>query len=466
MILETIAARAKQRVAARKAERPLEAVKAQALALGRNNAFAFEKALSGRDFSFICEVKKASPSKGVIAADFPYLAIAADYERAGAAAISVLTEPEFFQGDDRYLTEIKETVRIPVLRKDFTVDAYQLYEAKCLGADAALLICALLPTETLRRYIAIADELGLSCLVEAHDAAEVESALAAGGRVVGVNNRNLRDFSVDMENSLRLRPLVPPAVRFVSESGIAAPEDIARLRAAGVDAALVGETLMRSPDKLGALAALYGEKPRVRLKLCGLTRPEDIAAVNACRPDYIGFVFAESKRRVSPETARALKARLAPGIEAVGVFVNEAPEKIAALLADGVIDLAQLHGDESEEEVRALKALTNRPIVKAVRVGCAADLAPWRESAADYLLLDARAPHAYGGTGRSFDWDRAAGLDRPFFLAGGIGAQNAAAAIRHAAPYALDVSSGAETNGVKDSAKLAQITEIVRRITQ
>lgn len=466
MILETIAARAAERVTARKAQKPLAEVKAEALALGRQNAFAFEKALSGKDFSLICEVKKASPSKGVIAVDFPYRAIAADYERAGAAAISVLTEPDFFQGDDRYLSEIKEAVGIPVLRKDFTIDEYQLYEAKCIGADAVLLICALLPTEALRRYIAICDKLGLSCLVEAHDAAEVKSALAAGARVIGVNNRNLRDFSVDMENSLRLRALVPPSVRFVSESGIQTPEDIARLRQAGVDAALVGETLMRSADKLGALAALYGEKPRAKLKLCGLTRPKDVAAVNDCRPDYVGFVFAESRRRVSPENAAALKARLAPGIEAVGVFVNEAPARIAALLEAGVIDLAQLHGDEDERAVRALKRLTAKPVIKAVRVGCAADLAPWKESTADYLLLDARAPKAYGGTGRTFDWDLAAGLARPFFLAGGIGARNAAAAIRRAAPYALDVSSGAETDGVKDGAKIAQITEIVRRITQ
>ena len=194
--------------------------------------------------------------------DFPYLAIAQEYERAGASAISVLTEPEYFKGRDSYLTEIRQAVSLPLLRKDFTVHEYQLYEARLMGADAVLLIAALLDTDTLRRYIGICNRLGLSALVEAHDAQEVHSALAAGARVVGVNNRDLRTFEVDLNTCLRLRDRVPVSIPFVAESGIRTPEDIEQLRGAGVNAVLIGETLMRSPDKKAALDTLRGGNSR------------------------------------------------------------------------------------------------------------------------------------------------------------------------------------------------------------
>jgi indole-3-glycerol phosphate synthase len=226
------------------------------------NPFAFEQALARKQaagaIAFICEVKKASPSKGVIAADFPYIEIARDYQAAGADAISVLTEPDYFQGSNDYLTEIKEQVTIPVLRKDFIIDAIQIYEASLIGADAILLICSILDTDTIREYLEIADALGLSALVEAHDEAEVEQALAAGARVIGVNNRNLKTFEVDLQNSIRLRQLVPPEILFVSESGIRTAEDIAKLRENGTNAVLIGETLMRSGDKKAALDQLRG----------------------------------------------------------------------------------------------------------------------------------------------------------------------------------------------------------------
>ena len=235
----------------------LGALREQALALPKGD-HVFERALKKDGISFICEVKKASPSKGLIAPDFQYLDIAREYEAAGADAISVLTEPEFFLGSDAYLTEIRQSVGIPVLRKDFTVDEYQLYEAKTIGADAVLLICALLDTAVLRRYISICDTLGLSALVEAHTEAEVISALDAGARIVGVNNRDLKTFNVDLNTCIRLRPLVPRDITFVAESGIRNGEDITQLREAGVDAVLIGETLMRSADKKAALAALKG----------------------------------------------------------------------------------------------------------------------------------------------------------------------------------------------------------------
>lgn len=258
MILEEIAARKVQRVAEEKAAVPLSEMKKRAEALDANTGFPFRKALSGDEISFICEVKRASPSKGLIAPDFPYLDIARDYERAGASAISCLTEPFWFKGRDEYLAEISNAVTIPVLRKDFTVDEYMIYQAKTLGASAVLLICSILSKEQLSEYLGIAHSLGLSALVEAHDEDEVRTALSVGAGIIGVNNRDLRTFTVDINNSARLRKLVPPEILFVSESGIKTAADIEALRSNGTNAVLIGETLMRSPDKKAALDELRG----------------------------------------------------------------------------------------------------------------------------------------------------------------------------------------------------------------
>ena len=278
-ILHEIAQRTMERVEAQKKAFPLERIKEmvchytssdplpQSTPAGSgccksdaDSGFAFENALRSDDIAFICEIKKASPSKGVIAKDFPYLDIARDYEAAGAASISVLTEPYYFKGSDRYLREIADAVSIPLLRKDFTVDSYMIYEAKLLGASCVLLICALLEQDALEEYIATAHNLGLSALVEIHDEREMDMALSASARIIGVNNRNLKTFEVDMTLSERLRALAPPDVLFVSESGISQSEDIARLRRIGVDGVLIGETLMRAPDKKAALAELRGKE--------------------------------------------------------------------------------------------------------------------------------------------------------------------------------------------------------------
>ncbi len=256
-ILDRLAAYAQERVTAAKQNISIEELKERAVSLPRGD-FAFEKALKKDDIAFICECKKASPSKGVIAGDFPYLQIAKAYESAGADCISVLTEPKWFLGSDRYLQEIAAAVHIPCLRKDFTVDAYMLYEAKCLGAAAVLLICSILSEEQIKAYIQICDSLGLSALVEAHDEAEVKTALRCGARIIGVNNRNLKDFSVDTDNSRRLRRLIPKDVVFVSESGVKTPEDVQLLREVGADAVLIGETLMRAADKKQKLNELRG----------------------------------------------------------------------------------------------------------------------------------------------------------------------------------------------------------------
>ena len=257
-ILDRLADHARERVEEAKQRMSLAEIRHKALSMEKGN-FAFENALKKQDIAFICECKKASPSKGLIAPEFPYLQIAREYEAAGADAVSVLTEPKWFLGSDAYLKEIAENMSIPCLRKDFTVDGYMIYEAKLLGASAVLLICSILPEEHVREYIGICDELGLSALVEAHDKDEVESALRAGARVIGVNNRNLKDFSVDTENSRRLRQMIPQEVLFVSESGIGSAEDVSRLRQIGADAVLIGETLMRAEDKKAKLLELKGE---------------------------------------------------------------------------------------------------------------------------------------------------------------------------------------------------------------
>lgn len=466
MVLDNIAKYTRKRVAILKEKYPLSIIKHDAEVQTPAVPFAFEKALRSSRIAFICEIKKASPSQGIIDADFAYLDIAKQYEYGGAAAISVLTEPKFFLGNDRFLTEIKATVNIPILRKDFIIDDYQIYESKCLGADAILLIAALLDTPTLQRYIKIADSLGMSALIETHDAAEINRALTAGARIIGVNNRNLKDFSVNIANSLQLRPLVPSHCLFIAESGIKTAKDVNKLQAAAADAALIGETLMRQPDKIAAIAELYGETPATKLKVCGLSTLNDIAAVNAAKPDYVGFVFADSKRQVTALQAKSLKTALDPAIKTVGVFVNENPQTIAKLCQNKIIDLIQLHGNESNAEVDIIRSLTNTPIIQACRVRSQADIVAYQHSTADYLLFDTFSDIAYGGTGTTFDWNLLSDIRRPFFLAGGLSLNNAAAAIYHCQPYCLDISSGVETNGLKDAKKIKEITSLIRRLSE
>lgn len=257
-ILDRLADHARERVEEAKRRQSLAEIRQRASDMPKGN-FAFENALKKPDIAFICECKKASPSKGLIAPEFPYLSIAREYEAAGADAVSVLTEPKWFLGSDKYLKDIAEAVSIPCLRKDFTVDEYMIYEAKLLGASAVLLICSILSEEQIKEYIGICDGLGLSALVEAHDGEEVEIVLRAGARVIGVNNRNLKDFSVDTENSRRLQQMIPPEILFVSESGVGCAEDVSRLRGIGADAVLIGETLMRAADKKAKLRELRGE---------------------------------------------------------------------------------------------------------------------------------------------------------------------------------------------------------------
>ena len=481
MILDKIVEATKIRVAQEKQVESPEAVKAAALALPPDTGFPFEAALRQQDFNFICEVKKASPSKGIIAEHFPYLDIAKEYEVAGAAAISVLTEPDFFKGDKKYLQEIASTVKIPVLRKDFIIDEYQIYQAKVWGASAILLICACLDVPTLTKFRELADSLGLSSLVEAHDENEVQMAIDCGARIIGVNNRNLKDFTVDVQNSVRLRNLVQDDVIFVSESGLETPEDIQVLRDNNIGVALMGETFMRSPNKVEKLAYLYGPTyytPKV--KMCGISKVETIPAVVEAKPDYMGLVFAPSKRQVTVEQAKILVEELHKvyvkkygsdteqdkddTIKTVGVFVNETVDNLVTIANEVNLDAVQLHGDEDETFIQSLKERTNVEVWKAVQIRSAVDAEAWIDSSADMLLFDAYHKDERGGTGEVFDWSSLDEFERPFMLAGGIDSTNVARAIRTVRPYGIDISSGIETNGVKDDEKIKAFTNIVKHI--
>lgn len=529
MILDKIIEATKIRVAQEKQIESPESVKAAALALPSDTGFPFEAALRQQDFNFICEVKKASPSKGIIAEHFPYLDIAKEYEVAGAAAISVLTEPDFFKGDKKYLQEIANTVKIPVLRKDFIIDEYQIYQAKVWGASAILLICACLDVPTLTKFRELADSLGLSSLVEAHDEHEVQMAIDCGARIIGVNNRNLKDFTVDVQNSVRLRNLVEDDVIFVSESGLETPEDIQVLRDNNIGVALMGETFMRSPNKIEKLAYLYGQTyytPKV--KMCGISKVETIPAIVDAKPDYMGLVFAPSKRQVTVEQAKILVEELhkqygnrynrdvvqcsndvvqdravigavqdgavigavqegtATGdaqegvlirtentsptlihqesIKTVGVFVNETVENLLKIAEEVKLDVIQLHGDEDESFIQTLKEQSNVEVWKAVQVRSAVDAEKWIDSSADMLLFDAYHKDERGGTGEVFDWSSLDEFERPFMLAGGIDSTNVARAIRTVRPYGIDISSGIEAEGVKDNEKIKAFTNIVRTI--
>ena len=257
-ILEELANLSRLRVQADKEKISLEEIKIAAKNSTSGNGENFISALRRPNLSFICEVKKVSPSKGVIAENFPYVEIAKEYEDAGADCISCLTEPKYFLGSDKIFTEIRHAVKIPMIRKDFTVDAYQIYQAKAMGADAVLLICAILSAAEIEKFLGICNELKICALVETHNENEIKTALSAGAEIIGVNNRNLKNFTVDFKTAAKLRDLIPAEKIFVAESGVKTPADISTLKKIGADAVLIGETLMRSNDKKKTLAELKG----------------------------------------------------------------------------------------------------------------------------------------------------------------------------------------------------------------
>ena len=322
-ILDELAAHARERVLADSENMSLDILQAMCREKGRANGARFYDALKKGDLSFICEVKKASPSKGVIARDFPYLDIARDYEAAGADCISCLTEPKWFLGSDDIFREIRAAVSTPMLRKDFTVSDYQLYQSRLMGADCVLLICALLDTKTLAQYLAVCDELGLSALVETHDADEIRSAVAAGAKIIGVNNRNLKDFSVDFSNAARLRDLIPPEAVYVAESGVQSTQGVAALRSIGADAVLIGwpevdaeDVVELDEEKLKSVDEQMRLMEQYIAKFSAMEREQDIDGMTdtlirvtervaevrrAYQPDFPLPTFAEIRRVVQDE---------------------------------------------------------------------------------------------------------------------------------------------------------------------
>ena len=517
MILDKIVAVTEKRVCDAKANLPLSELQQQVERMPITKDFPFEQALQELDFNFICEVKKASPSKGIIAEDFPYLDIARDYEMAGAAAISVLTEPDFFLGSPQYLQEIAETVHIPVLRKDFIIDEYQIYEAKLWGASAILLIAAILNDETMSHFHKLADSLGLSCLVEAHDETEVLRAVNLGARIIGVNNRNLKDFTVDVNNSIRLRKLVDDSVIFVSESGLDTAADIQRLRDNKIQAALMGESFMRTKDKVAKLAELYGpirskcsihnntERDRlgtedtsnievpsaptvdeatqscyeVKVKFCGISQDDTVPVLLETEPDYVGFIFAPSKRQVTVEQAQSITRSLQDSVHTtsggkcssrVGIFVNKTIPTIVEIAKAVPLSVVQLHGDETIAYIESLRIHLEEEqlgfiqIWKAVQVQTKEDIMQWEQAPIDGLVVDAYSKTTRGGTGQTVDWSLLEGIEMPYYLAGGIGLHNVARAIRRLQPYGLDMSSSLETNGQKDASTIRTMSQLIKTV--
>lgn len=419
----------------------------------------------------IAEVKRASPSKGMLAPHLDPLELARTYEAHGAAAISVLTEPHFFLGSPAYLTAIKQAVSVPVLRKDFIFDEYQVYEARAWGADAILLICAILDDVQLRHLLAIAHQQQMRCLVEVHSVEEAQRAVATGAKIIGVNSRDLVTFQMHPYLIRDLRQLLPADGIVVAESGIHSAADARRLARYDVQAMLVGESLVKSNDVAGQMhKLLQGANASRQVKICGLRTPEHIRVAIDTGADMLGFVFYKpSHRYVQPKQIR--QALEACGYftanddsnlpDLVGVFVNEEANSIHDVVEQVGLHFVQLHGTEAPEFCASIQ----QPVLKAVHLRNDEDkgkIEAYRETVWR-ILLDTPTP-SWGGTGETHNWQLARSIaqELPILLAGGLTSKNVAEAITQVRPWGVDVSSGVETNKVKDSTKIFAFIEHVR----
>jgi indole-3-glycerol phosphate synthase/phosphoribosylanthranilate isomerase len=473
MFLDRIVARTRIDLEQRKLECPQQEM--QLLARQQPPARDLLAALRARpgghvQVRLIAEVKRASPSKGMLAPDLDPVALARTYEANGAAAISVLTEPHFFLGSPQYLTAIKQAVSVPVLRKDFIIDEYQVYEARAWGADAILLICALLDDAQLRHLLAIAHEQGMRCLVEAHSRKEALRAVAAGAQIIGVNSRDLVTFQMNPYLIREICRLIPHDHVVIAESGIHTAADARRLARYDVQGMLVGESLVVSHDVPAQMRMLLqGANESTQIKICGLRKPEHVEACVDAGADMLGFVFYRpSHRYIQPQQVRPLLAdserysdpgRTAPDL--VGLFVNEDADFVNEIAEEAGLHYVQLHGTETPEFCQRIKF----PIIKALHMENRADLdlvtryqhVAWR------LLLDTPTP-AWGGSGVTHNWDlaRQAAQTTPILLAGGLTADNVADALRTVHPWGVDVSSGVETEKQKDTTKIRAFIQAVR----
>lgn len=465
MILDQIVARSSIDLEQRKKEIPLSLVQERASA--RPAPLDALAALRAQNrVHVIAEVKRASPSKGLLVANFDPVEIARTYAASGASLISVLTEPHFFQGSPAYLTAIKQAIDLPVLCKDFIYDEYQVYEARSWGADLILLICAILDDSQLPHLLAVAHRLGMNCLVEAHNAEEVQRAVAAGARIIGINSRDLRTFQMYPGLVRDLRPLIPADRVLVAESGIHTAADARRLVRYDIQAMLVGESLVTSRDIPGQLAnLLQGANQSVQIKICGLSETRHLQTAVEAGADLFGLVFYEpSHRYVTPQKARELVDALEgkhTQLETVGLFVNKDASYINEVAEQVGLDVVQLHGNESPEFCQRIQ----RPVLKALHVHEKIDpgqflayrATTWR------LLLDTPTP-GWGGSGATHDWNLAHEIakEQRIILAGGLRPENVAEAIAIVQPWGVDVSSGIEIDKIKDDAKICAFIQQVR----
>ena len=465
MFLEKIVARTKSDLEERKRETSLEEV--QRLAAAQPAPRDLRAALrTGSDIKLIAEVKRASPSKGLLAPQLDPLEVARTYESHGAAAISVLTEPHFFLGSPDYLTAIKQAVQVPVLRKDFIFDEYQVYEARAWGADAILLICAILDQSQLRHLLDIAHSLHMHCLVEVHSAEEARRAVAAGAQIIGVNSRDLVTFQMNPRLIQELRPLIPSDRIVVAESGIHTPADTRRLARHNAQAMLVGESLIVSRDIPAQMRALLrGANASTQVKICGLRAPEHAHVALNAGADMSGLIFYEpSHRYISPRDARKLVATVQlehPAADFVGVFVNCEADFINDIAEQVGLQFVQLHGHESPEFCRSI----HHRVIKAVSLNDQTDMQRVRAYSETCwrILLDTPTTQ-WGGTGQTHDWAlaRSVAQEMLILLAGGLTPENVSEAIRQVHPWGVDVSSGVETNRVKDVEKIQAFLKNVR----
>lgn len=471
MFLERIVTQTRSDLEQRKSERPLAEV--QRLAAEQpapRDMLAALRDEAGRTVRLIAEVKRASPSKGLLAPHLDPVELAHTYEANGAAAISVLTEPHFFLGSPAYLTAIKRAVSVPVLCKDFITDEYQVYEARSWGADAILLICALLDDRQLRHLLDIARSQGMHCLVEVHSIEEAQRAVEAGASIIGVNSRDLVTFEMHPYLIRDLRRMLPADRVVVAESGIHSAADARRLARYDVQAMLVGESLVVSRDVPGQMRTLLaGANEGTQVKICGLKTTEHIDVVIDAGADMLGFVFyPPSHRSLTPEQASTLvqgNARFTDKNgrpDLVGVFVNEEAEKINDIVEQVGLHLVQLHGNESPEFCQQIQ----RPVIKAIPLRSLGD----REAIDAYrgvtwrILLDTPSV-GWGGSGMAHDWSAARTIaqELPVLLAGGLTPENVAGAIAQVRPWGVDVSSGVETEKQKDGGKIRTFIEQVRK---
>ena len=459
MFLEQIVSKTRADLEQRKLVVPFE--EQQRLALSQSTPRDLLKALRDQSqtrIGLIAEVKRASPSRGMFAPDVDPIELACTYASNGATAISVLTESHFFLGSFEYLAAIKQVVKVPVLCKDFIIDEYQVYEARAYGADAILLICAILDQVQLQRLLKVAHDLGMGCLVEVHTAEEVQRAIAAGAIVIGINSRDLVTFQMNPYLIRTLRPLIPKEHVVVAESGIHSSADARRLARYDVQALLVGESLVTSQDIPAQIRTLLkGANESVQVKICGLRAKDQLLSARDAGVDLLGLMFYEpSSRYIHPQEARELlktcvDSHNTPDI--VGIFVNKEAEYINAIVEQVGLHFVQLHGNESPEFCKRIK----RPVIKGLRLNRSADLnliekyqqTSWR------ILLDTPTVK-WGGTGETHDWDlaRTVAQQTPIFLAGGLTPENVAEAIHRVHPWGVDVSSGVEINGNKDAEKI------------